>query len=311
MSNYQVINSSSANLPIVSIAMLTYNHENYIPEAIESVLMQKTDFPFQLVIAEDFSTDNTRKIVIDYQKKYPQKIKLILQNKNVGASKNNTALFENLKGKYIAALEGDDYWTDPLKLQKQVDFLEANEDFSICFHNVEEVNIDGVIFEKRLVQSSEEEKTYTIEDLSKGNFIHTASVVFRNNIKELPEFIKFSPMGDYPLHMINAKFGLIKYFPKKMAVYKFGGGLWSSQTVNNQILNTIFGIRLMRTYFSEYKNVVKNFDDQLYRLLSNLEKNILSKKPSDIEAEKIAYNLSFKKLVIIILKKLKHNLQNK
>ena len=128
MNSFKIIDQSDIT-PDVSIAMLAYNHEKYIVDAIESVLMQRTSYTYKIIIAEDFSTDNTRKIVLDYQKKYPKKIKLILQDKNVGANQNNVDLLTNLEGIYIAALEGDDYWTDPLKLQKQIDFLENNPEY--------------------------------------------------------------------------------------------------------------------------------------------------------------------------------------
>ena len=117
--------------------MLTYNHEQYVAEAVESVLMQKTNFLVVLVIAEDFSTDQTRIILTDYQKRFPDKIKLILQHKNVGLKQNRFDLFNNLESDYIAVLEGDDFWTDPLKLQKQVDFLENNPDYTISMGKVD------------------------------------------------------------------------------------------------------------------------------------------------------------------------------
>ena len=147
--NYTIIDET-LTAPMVSVAMLTFNHASYIAKAIESALMQKTTFPIKLVIAEDCSTDNTREIVMAYQKKNPEKIKVILQNYNVGFQKNNKDLFSNLEGKYVAALEGDDYWIDPYKMQKQVDFLEAHpeygmvhSDYHICYvpENVIEKNI--------------------------------------------------------------------------------------------------------------------------------------------------------------------------
>ena len=125
---------SKVNPLFVSVFMMAYNHEKYISEAIDGVLMQKTNFDFDIVIGEDCSTDNTRQIVLDYQQQYPGKVKLLLHEKNIGAMANQMAVFNACKGKYIAMCEGDDYWTDPYKLQKQVDFLEANEDYSICSH---------------------------------------------------------------------------------------------------------------------------------------------------------------------------------
>lgn len=129
-----ILDLSKVNTPIVSVFMMAYNHEKYIAEAIEGVLMQKTNFDFDIVIGEDCSTDNSRQVILDYQQKYPGKFKLLLHKKNIGAVANQMAVFSVCKGKYIAMCEGDDYWTDTFKLQKQVDFLEANPDYSCCFH---------------------------------------------------------------------------------------------------------------------------------------------------------------------------------
>ena len=120
--------------PLVSIVTITYNHEPWISMAIEGVLMQKVSFPIEYIIAEDCSTDGTRKICEQYARKYPDIIKLLPSDKNYGAVKNEHRAFVAAKGKYIATCEGDDYWTDPLKLQKQVDFLEAHPEYSVTFH---------------------------------------------------------------------------------------------------------------------------------------------------------------------------------
>lgn len=112
--------------PLVSVKMITYNHEPYIAQAIEGVLEQETDFPFELVIGEDCSTDRTREIVLEYQKKHPDIIRVITSDKNVGVNKNSKRVYKVCRGKYIAFCEGDDYWHHPQKLQKQVDYLEAH-----------------------------------------------------------------------------------------------------------------------------------------------------------------------------------------
>src|SRR5215831_15832736 len=120
---------------ILSVCVITYNHEEYIAEALEGVLKQVTDFPFEVVIGEDKSADRTREICESYAAKYPQ-IRILPPEENMGMMKNFWRTWKACQGKYIAYLEGDDYWTDPLKLQKQVDFLEANPGYSTCFHNI-------------------------------------------------------------------------------------------------------------------------------------------------------------------------------
>lgn len=125
---------NNITLPRVSVEMITYNHAPYIVQAIEGVVCQKTNFPFELVISDDCSSDGTREICQKYAEQYPDKIKLLLPDKNLGMSENATFCLSNCKGEYIAICEGDDYWTDPSKLQRQVDFLDANPDYAFCCH---------------------------------------------------------------------------------------------------------------------------------------------------------------------------------
>jgi glycosyltransferase involved in cell wall biosynthesis len=113
--------------------MITYNHAPYIAQAIEGVLQQKTNFPFELVIGEDCSTDGTREIVFEYQKKHPDIIRVITSDENVGAKKNGLRVLKACQGKYIAFCEGDDYWHNPDKLQKQVDYMESHPECGMLF----------------------------------------------------------------------------------------------------------------------------------------------------------------------------------
>jgi len=130
------------NEPLLSVCLITYNHVKYIREAIESVLMQKVNFAWELIIADDFSTDGTREILLEYKEKYPSFIKLILQEKNVGPAQNWLELITTPKSKYIAYFEGDDYWTDPRKLQKQVDFLQTNPAYGMVYTAATEISDD-------------------------------------------------------------------------------------------------------------------------------------------------------------------------
>ena len=117
----------------VSVCMVTYNQKKYIAQAIDSVLMQKTNFKFELVIGDDASTDGTTDIVRQYAQKYPDIIRPILHEENVGPGKNSISIYETVKTEYVAVCDGDDYWTDEYKLQKQVDFLDKNPDFNVVF----------------------------------------------------------------------------------------------------------------------------------------------------------------------------------
>jgi glycosyltransferase involved in cell wall biosynthesis len=237
---------------LVSVCMITYNHEEYIAQAIEGVMMQRTTFPIELVIGEDCSTDRTRKICLEYQEKYPDVIRLLLPEKNLGMQQNSIITLRSCIGKYIALCEGDDYWIDPNKLQKQVDFLEANLDFSICFHPVM-IWKEGEIIDDYITR--EVPDTTTILDLAEGNYIHTPSVVFRKNQRVFDEFKTInSPVGDFVLHMLNAKYGKIKKIRDVMGVYRYGVGIWSTQSDTKNGLNSLSVHGNLIGYFSDEIN---------------------------------------------------------
>lgn len=209
----------SSMKPLVSVIMITYGHEKYIEEAIRGVFLQKTNFPLELIISNDNSPDSTDEIVKNIIKSAPENISVnyIQHPENIGMHHNFTSALRTAQGKYIAVCEGDDYWTDENKLQKQIDFLEKNEDFTLTFHNVfirngETLSTD-LDYEKRL--SSKD--VYTIDDLSKGNFIHTLSAVFRNIKIEFPEWYFSSFLGDYPIWMWLSKKGKSSISQKKWA----------------------------------------------------------------------------------------------
>lgn len=236
--------------------MVTYNHERFIAQAIDSVLMQKTDFDYELVIGEDCSKDKTREIVIDYQKKHPDKIKLLLPESNLGAAFNFVQTLKSCRGEYIALLEGDDYWTNPLKLQKQVDFLETHADCVICFHTVNFFYEDT---EKKSYSSPEagQKEISTIDDLfKKHNFLATCSTMLRNRLfDEFPKWYFLAPMGDYYLYLLYAQYGNIGYINEVMAAYrKHEGGTWSTATNKENIIKTITNIIEYHIIFNAYTN---------------------------------------------------------
>ena len=248
---------------LVSVCMITYNHEKYISQAIEGVLMQKTKFPVELVIGEDCSTDNTRKICLEYKEKYPDKIKLLLPENNLGIIQNFTTSLQACTGKYIALCEGDDYWTDPEKLQKQVDFLEENEDFSICFHAVKIKNEQENIIVDDYITRDVPDVT-DIYELIKGNYIHTPSVVFRNNEEIIKAYIALDIllMGDYALHILNARYGKIKKLPEAMAVYRAGVGVWRSKDAHYRTSFELNVLNKLIALFSDDKQLLQVLKQQ-------------------------------------------------
>ncbi|RKE97993.1 glycosyltransferase family 2 protein [Ichthyenterobacterium magnum] len=207
----------------VAIWMVTYNHEAYIKQAIESVLMQKTNFNYKLFIGEDCSTDKTAEICKQLKKRYPDKIYLILNQKNLGPSKNAKQIYDlclKSDAKYIAMLEGDDYWTDPLKLQKQIDFLKKNDSFSGSFHNTMSTNESDVntSFVPWRVYNKE---VYNLDDtISKIALFHTSSFVFRKNVEFIPDWVLKVQSGDMALFAIIASKGSLHRIDEYMSVYR-------------------------------------------------------------------------------------------
>jgi glycosyltransferase involved in cell wall biosynthesis len=215
-------NTNTADIK-VSVMITTYNHEAFIAQAIESVLMQKVDFDYEIVIGEDCSTDHTREIVVDYARRYPDRIRPLLQKKNMGGSagmNNFLSVIQSCVGQYIAMLEGDDFWTDPCKLQKQVDFLDAHPDYSISSHNI------NLMYETELSDQEwlgrDHPVDLTLEDLlSKGSGGATCSLVFRKDaFFPFPDWYPRQKGGDWSLQILCASKGKMRYFPEVMGVYR-------------------------------------------------------------------------------------------
>lgn len=230
---------------IVSVVITTFNHSNYIAECLESVLMQKTDFDFEIILGEDESTDGTREICEKFAYNYPDKIKLFLRSRTDviyinGKPTGRFNFIETLKaakGKYVAILEGDDYWTDPLKLQKQVDFLEANEDCVACHHWQKLAVLEsGEWIEKTAPKSGHgylSQSKATVKEIFENKMrVKTRTLVFRNILNDFPtEYYKLQ-FGDVPLSMMLGKYGDFGFIDEEMAVYRLTG-LGVSNTYKN------------------------------------------------------------------------------
>lgn len=213
----------------VSVIVHTYNHEKYIRQTLDSILSQKVNFQYEVIIGDDASPDSTPVIIQEYQAKFPDIIKPLLHPKNLGGyGKNNTlATLAVCKGKYIAAMDGDDYWTNPLKMQKQVDFLDNNPDFVACFHNALIHFEDGSAPDTYVNDASQREVT-TIEDLVGEDevwYMATSAVMFRNGIiKEYPQWFHESKSGDIPRYILLGKYGKFFYINELMSVYRKNNG---------------------------------------------------------------------------------------
>ena len=234
----------------VAIDCLVYNHEPYLRDCLEGFVMQQTDFPFVAIVHDDASTDHSADIIREYAAKYPDIIHPIYETENQWSKSDGSltkimdAAIDATGAKYIAMCEGDDYWTDPLKLQKQVDFLEEHSEYSLCFHSCKTLMIDtDKMRDEFLVEDMSGESS--IYQLAQGNYIHTLSVVYRkyNGVHSKRKSLGPCMPGDYVLWMLLAEHGKIWKFKESMGVYRYGCGVW---TADKKYI--IQGIRTLETY---------------------------------------------------------------
>jgi glycosyltransferase involved in cell wall biosynthesis len=243
-----------------SVLLMTYNHINYIRQALDSVLMQETDFDVEILISEDCSTDGTREVVLDYYRHYPDKIRLLLSEQNIHSNEVVVRGIEAAQGDYIALLDGDDYWSSHYKLQKQADYLDQHSECSMCFHNALVFYEDGKREPWPWTPPGHKEIS-TLEDIWLGNFIATCSTMFRNHLTgKIPDwYISMFPITDWPLHILNAELGHIGYINEVMGMYRHHrGGFYSPLSEAQKLEETLKFYQVMNHNFDfKYNRVVK------------------------------------------------------
>ena len=244
----------------LSVCVQTYQHSEFIGECLDGILMQQTNFPFEILLGEDESTDGTRELCIEYANKYPEKIRLFLRSRKdvIYVNGNPTGRFnflENLKvarGKYIALCEGDDYWTDPHKLQKQVDFLEAHREFTGAFHEtqvLDELGRDERI--EKIFGATASEIVRAEDTISQWSIFHTSSFIFTKNALIIPDWFTKIISADMALFSIISKSGAFKKIPNVMSIYrKHEAGI--TETVN------------VKEFFYENRIELINFLDEYH-----------------------------------------------
>ena len=246
--------------PLVSICTVAFNHENYIEQMLQSILNQKINFDYELLIHDDASTDKTADIIKSYAAKYPNIIKPIFQNENQfsrGIRPNIEYNISRAKGKYLAFCDGDDFWCDSLKLQKQVDFLEVNSTFMGCSHNTKILreSVDNILKDEFIINNPQKD-IYTIDDFIKGEaYFHTSAFVFRFNENEKNYILDLLKQirGDWFRSMVFASFGPIKYIDEVMSVYRIHDkGVWSKLSEEEQVLKNLDAILSINKAF-DYK----------------------------------------------------------
>ncbi len=221
------------------------------------------------------------------------------RDSNLGMMGNWIQTMNLCQGEYIAICEGDDYWTDPYKLQKQVDFLERNAEYIMCFHSTHILEPDGSLHINEFLKKIPD-KYQTFEDLSiYGNYIQTASVIFRRTILPLPEIFNYSPAGDYPLWLYAASKGNVHYIPDSMAVYRSGVGVWSSLDETKRAFNHCYVLFLCVAYYKEF-NMQKGLQNQLDGFQTQIMQSsirIAAKSKDDFSTD-----IPIKKLLFSLLK---------
>ena len=225
----------------LSVMITSYNHESYIAQALDSVLMQVTNFDYEIIVGEDCSTDRTRDILVDYQQRHPEKMVLVLPDQNLG--RGGIELFRNMvpiaRGQYAAFMDGDDYWISSQKLEKQVDFLERNPEYGMCCHNVLCIEEDG--YQKTYEKDPPNHKEIlTLGDVLRGDFGAASSHMYRRSIiTHLPDWV-WEPYGDFLFAILAAHRSKIGYIREVMGVYRLHSrGIWTQLGRIGQLKGTI------------------------------------------------------------------------
>lgn len=248
---------AGSDAPVVSVVIPTYNTAQWVRVAIESALEQQTSFPVEILVTDDCSTDDTVAILRDYEQRYPGLVRLILRPKNVGMQRNYYGAFEESRGRYIAWLDSDDCWTDPMKLELQVEALDADPSLTMCGHYVRWV--------ARGDQNRVERKRFPevppgrhgLSSILRSNFLPSPSVMFRNGIqRSLPEwYFDVAPLADWPLHVVAAMKGDILLLDRIMADYSLNmnGTFWGWGTLFWHKQKIVFYDRIVTILPAKYR----------------------------------------------------------
>lgn len=219
----------------VSACIITYNQAAYIRDCLEKAVNQQISFGYEIVVSDDCSTDGTSEICREYAEKNPILIRYHRREQNLGVQKNWIKTLSECRGEYIAICEGDDYWSDPFKLQKQVNFLEANPEYSIIHTNYQRCSLDREITPSKIEPISE----YDIEYLIQFNCIRTVTVLIKNHADNLIGFKDKLPYSDWPFFLNCAKTGKIKYLEDITSVYRTNVGVTTTDSFRKPIQNRI------------------------------------------------------------------------
>jgi glycosyltransferase involved in cell wall biosynthesis len=247
----------------VTVLVFAYNHVRFIRQALDSVLIQQTDFDFEVLISEDYSTDGTREIVLEYAQAHRDKIRLQLSPFNICDARIVERGFDAARGEYIALIDGDDYWTSPYKLQEQVDFMDTHPRHSLCFHHVECVDAEGKRIPFQLSHSSK--MSWSLEDILEDCPIETSTALLRRSmLPPLPNWYFLCPFGDFPLWVLCMQNGPAGYLDRLLGAYRIhANGFFHGLKEWQQRLYSQY------TWMHVYRNLAPQHQAQVARRLAH------------------------------------------
>ncbi|MCR4695301.1 MAG: glycosyltransferase family 2 protein [Pseudobutyrivibrio sp.] len=292
----------------VCVCITTYNLEDYIETALLSVLNQRTNFGYKIIIADDYSTDNTVNILNKYKELYPDKIEILLSDRNMGSLANSNRLFDGIQCQYFSFLDGDDYWCDEFRLQKQVDFLDNNPEYMMCSGNTQYLRNNELA--EFVVDKNKTGKSYTFDQMLHGKmpFFHTSAILVRNDIfiNGLPNCYK-DAVGTYEecalrgedfRRILHLEKGPLYSFDEVFSVYRIHEkGIWQGSTMTRKriegCISELFYAKYFKDNYNNYftKNAFISYKYLLMDLLTGrgVKKGEFSEKESSLL---IAYLLS-------------------
>jgi len=282
-----------ANQPLVSVHMLAYRHAPFIAAAIQGVVDQQTDFPIELIIAEDCSPDRTLEIALDYQRRYPALIRVLTSEANVGMHANADRCLVASRGDYIAICEGDDYWCDPTKLARQMAIFRANPEYALIFHAAAYIDCETGKQTRTSRQSLFSRILRTEEViLGDGGLMPTASILLRREIAlNLPVWYHQAPVGDYPLALRAALHGKIAYLDRTMSVYRTNVPHSWTQRYVPDINSRMQYARQIEAMFSGFSaESGHHFDEATREMVSKYYSDPLVRLPGSVEEKRRLYS---------------------
>lgn len=296
---------------MVSVCMVSYNQEKYVRDAIDSILMQKTNFEIEIIVSDDCSKDATPQILKEYEKRFPGVVKPMLGEVNLGYPNNQRRSLEAASGKYIALCDSDDYWTDAYKLQKQVDYLETHDDCVICFHNVMHIYDDNSQARSLVNPLDFPTELTALDVINRKWFLPTNSEVFRREYLTFPTWYDEFLHIDYVINILLAQHGSLHYFPDVMSVYRHTPISVNAQHVDGRWGYMIFHCNTMKGILTKVKTIygsdyAEHFDARIKKYEDEIKEYEYEKYCENHFLARVFRVKTYRRLVKNFLRRLLH-----